>query len=420
MNKYIVATIVLILLVSATAFAKQRSIKDSKKDLPKFEAAIGLYDEGDYEEALVEFDKLVKRYPDDYLVNYERALTLYRLSRYDDVVEVAKKLMSNKDVKADVYQLCGNATDMLGEPNEAIKIYAEGLKQFPEAGHLYLEIGNIYKMHDYNDEALRFYNLGIKADPNLASNYYRGAKQYFDTDTAAWGLIYAETEIMLNPNNSQRLADMAKDMIDCYTTKIVQTGNYPDRELNDGDTVRIANISLAPSTNINWISGEDGGTGYVDAAGVIELCYSKALSHIIFDNERFDPQSFESITKLRRYMVDTYFDTAENYFGDGLYLLEYQKKIIDAGHWDAYNYFLFSDVLEYPCDMWITFHRDEYKAFVNWYNDDNHFQLGDGKTVGVLSVLKDVKPKDLIELISFVGNLEKPYGCVELPDDSDE
>ncbi|MDE6397342.1 MAG: hypothetical protein K2K84_08725, partial [Muribaculaceae bacterium] len=342
------------------------------------------------------------------------------LGQYDKVIEILKKLRKHKDVKGVVYQLYGNALDLTGKPVEAIKMYEEGIQKFPNDGFLYLEIGNVLQAHDLNDEALRLFNLGIKKDPNFASNYYRGANLYFETDTAAWGLIYAETEILLKPGDSQRHYDMANAIVECYKNNIKQTGEYPE-VIPVKKEESLVKVSLSPATELKLtkvdIDNSIDSEGYIGAPGVIEGCYTKALTRFLYEREKFDPLSFESVCKLRRYVVEAYFDVTDNYFGDGLYLLEFQKKIIDAGHWDAYNYFLFSDVLLYSCEIWNNDNKGAFDAFVDWYNDNNAFRLGDGKTVGKLSVMRYVKPKGLFELLKFTRDLALPYGAKPVDED---
>lgn len=136
---------------------------------------IGLVDEGLYEAVMPDFDLLAKKYPDNYIVQYERAYTLYLLGRYDEIIKLRKKLLNHKDASEQTYQLIGNSYDDSGDTKEAIKVYQEGLKRFPESGSLYLELGTVYNRKGEFDKALEYYNNGILANPNFASNYYRAA-----------------------------------------------------------------------------------------------------------------------------------------------------------------------------------------------------------------------------------------------------
>lgn len=392
---------ILFCIICAADFAvAKKNIKDNPADIERLNQAVALYDDGEYESALAEYEKLLKTYPDNYVIGYERAMALYRLKRYEDVVKVAKKLIKNKDVTPLAYQIYGNALDILRKPNEALQIYDKGIKIFPDAGMLYLEKGNVYTFYKKPEWARKSYNMGIEADPNFASNYYRGAYNYFDSEEKVWGLIYAEAQCMLNVNNEGRRQDMIKALIECLKNNVVQQDSTISVTLNK--SVTIVMDSTSPPGDCTF---------RVTVPGIIEGCYARAITRFHFEDEIFNPDSFESITKLRRYVVDAYYDKTDNYYGNGLYLLEYQKKIIDAGFWEAYNYFLFADVLEYDCEVWNLAHPGEYDRFVDWYNDGNIFRLGEGRTVGVLSSLNQITKTDLLTATLITSELTKPYGA---------
>ncbi|MDE6396112.1 MAG: hypothetical protein K2K84_02445, partial [Muribaculaceae bacterium] len=71
MKRTIFFVLICLVCIGFFAEAKRGSITDNKEDLANLEAAIALYDEGDYEAALVEMDNLLKKYPNDYYVTYE-------------------------------------------------------------------------------------------------------------------------------------------------------------------------------------------------------------------------------------------------------------------------------------------------------------------------------------------------------------
>lgn len=386
-----------VMLCFGSLSAAKKSVLENKKDSGKFFIASILYSDGKYSEALTELDKLAKRYPNDKVVIYQRALTLYHLERYQEVADAMKQFLEKNEGAVECYQIWGNALDMLHQPNEAIDIYNSGLKKFPNSGPLYHEIGNVYRNWKQNDRALQYYNYAIEVDPNYAPDYYRAAEIYFATDTTAWGLVYAETEILLTPGNQVRMTDMSKEMAKCYAEKF---------EMND----TAVKVNLAPSTNIT-INGKPGDIENdknvtIGVSGIMESCYRIALRRFKKEDRLYDPTSLESLTLLRRYMVEAYFDVADNYFGNGLYLLEFQKKIIDAGHWDAYNWFLFSQSLPFDANIWMTIHKDELVAFVNWFNDEkNRFLLGDGRSVSKFLAPKYARKMTMIESFMFLNKL---------------
>lgn len=150
--------------------------------------AIKLVDGGMSEAAIPDFDMLITKYPDNYLVMYERLYNLMMLKRYDEVIKSAKKLLKQKEASERAYQMIGNAYRFSGNLKEAVKVYEKGLKQFPGSGALNFEIGNIAFYDEDYDKALTYYNQGIVGDPNYVYNYYNAADLYFNsTNFKVWG-----------------------------------------------------------------------------------------------------------------------------------------------------------------------------------------------------------------------------------------
>lgn len=363
--------------------------------LERLKNAILLVDNGMAEAAMPDFDALAKEYPQNYIVQYERLFALYHIKKYEEVAAGAKKLIKHKDVSPIVFQMYGNVLDILGKPKEAINVYKQGLKKFPDAAPLYLEIGNVYVSQKAYNEALNSFNKGIDVQPDFSSNYYRAGLLYLSSENAkVWGLIYAETAILLSPDNRERHSDMGMAIYDCFMDNISVTQK-------DGKTE--AKISLVPSRGI--ILGAKGDAGVVEFPGVYEACALGALTKIAVADKEFTG-TISQLSEIRKGIVETYFSAADNYFGNAMYLLPFQKKIIDAGHWEAYNYFIFSQAFTEEFDKWYDDNPDKFDAFVDWYNKDT-FKLDSTHTVGIGSIYRDCKRLDTLGSLMFQANLLK-------------
>ncbi len=156
--------------------------KLSADDQQKLIKMINLVDEGLATMVIEDFDNLVNKYPDNYGLKYERAFALYKLERYSDIAKDARTMLQHSNASERAFQLVGNAYDMNGDRAMAEKTYLEGLNHFPNSGALYLELGNIYLNDGQYNKALEFYNKGILAQPDFASNYYRASKLYMASD----------------------------------------------------------------------------------------------------------------------------------------------------------------------------------------------------------------------------------------------
>src|SRR5690606_10686824 len=104
-------------------------------------------------------------------------------------------------------------------PQKAIQVYEDGLKKFPLSGKLYLERGTMELKREDLDAALKYYEMGIKVDPNFPSNYYWASRIYSYTTETVWTLIYGELFMNLE-RNTKRTAEISKLLYDTYVESI--------------------------------------------------------------------------------------------------------------------------------------------------------------------------------------------------------
>ncbi len=75
-------TIILLSAISSAVISSAEESPLTEADSLTLEAAIKLVDNGMVKAALIDFDKLSERYPDNYTVQYERMLALSHLNRF--------------------------------------------------------------------------------------------------------------------------------------------------------------------------------------------------------------------------------------------------------------------------------------------------------------------------------------------------
>ena len=386
----------LVLLFSVTAYAQADTNEEFKALAPEDQELlakiVGLVDEGLSEAVVPDFDLLAKKYPKNYLVQYERAYNLYSLGRYDEVLKDRKALLSHKYANDQTYQLIGNSYDITGDSKKAIKVYEDGLKRFPKSGSLYMEVGTLYLLDNDYDKALEYYNRGILAEPDFASNYYRAAKLYLSSDNAkVWGLIYAESAVLLAPSNDSRHEEMAKMIVECLKDNITMTF---------GDETKLS-VKLVPERDIKI--DEKTKEVFLGFPGVYEGAMVRPLNKMFLEKEPFTC-SLQQLIEIRKGLVEAYFDATDNLYGNSMYLLEFQKKIIEAGHWDAYNCFLFMQCFPEEFEEWYSTNSNAFEAFVDWYNT-SPFTLGDGRSVDPMQIYNSYRPIDLLESFQIQAKL---------------
>lgn len=356
--------------------------------LRTMDTCMALVHDGQYEAALERFDRLVKEYPESYVVQYERMCALYRLKRYDDAVKAAKTLIRQKNATGAVYQVYGNALDDAGKKDEAIKIYNEGVKLFPETGILYLELGVINLRENNYVGAITEFEKGIVADPGFASNYYRAAQILFASggNNKVWALVYGESAALLALTNQNRMKEMAGDIRDLWKESVEVVG----------DSVKVSLMK-----NKEFKISINGDNAQLAFPNVFEGCASLAVLQNLKLMNPFTA-SLEQLITLRKGLVENYYKVTDNLFGNSMYLLPYLKSILDAGHWEAYNHFLFGSVFPEELNKWIDDNEERLYAFAAWYNE-HPYVLDATHTVSDLQIDRDRRKIDLIEAIRITS-----------------
>lgn len=324
----------------------------------KVTAAVRLMDDGLYDESEALLTAVLAVEPDNYLASYEMAYLHYLREDYKAAAGVLEKLTGSPDVGDRAYQLLGNAYDLMGDRKKAEKAYNRGLARFPRSGRLYLELGNVA----YNDgeylSALPYYERGIAVEPSFASNYYNVSNVFFRSSELVWGMFYGE--IFMNmERGSDRTRTMSRCLYDAYKQGIVV-----GKDAGSGE--RTLTLDFSRQNEIG-----------MTADSLIVLPFGTGVYETVlglsFPTDA-DSVDMASLNRMRCNFVGNYFSAMDELRGrvSGIpdtpnILLDYQRRIAEAGHMEAYNYWILMEGDPDACGTWIDAHGDEWEAFFDWF-----------------------------------------------------
>lgn len=255
-----------------------------------------------------------------------------------------------------------------------------------------MEVGTLYLLDGDYDKALEYYNKGIVAQPNFASNYFRAANLYLSsTNFKVWGLIYAESAILLAPSDESRHKQLADGIVNCLKESISMT--FGDKA--------VLSVNLVPGRGMSV--DEKSKVVYLSFPGVYEGAIVQPLNKMFMEKNQFTG-SISQLIEVRKGLVEAYFTITDNLYGSSMYLLEFQKKIIDAGHWDAYNYFLFMQCYPEEFKEWYSANSEIFDEFLQWYNNDP-YKLGEGRSVNQLQIFDSYRQLDMFESLRVQAKL---------------
>ncbi len=364
-------------------------------DRMQLDEAIGLMDSGKPKDAIKIFDDLCKKYKDNYILEYERLYAYYLAGDFKRIVKDGPKLYKHPESEPQLYQLVGNAQDVLGDPEAAVKTYDEGLKRFPNSGYLYLEKGNIHMMHQRYNEAVECYLRGVEVQPDFASNYYRLALLYAQSTEPLWAIVYGEVVCNLQPG-TERGNEMGKLIYDLFQENIKIEGENK------------AHVTLTKNNNI-YIDSDT-----TDVQVPFPLMYEMGTmkSSALIDFMKTKKLSVEMIADLRKDALAHIDSVAPGYYN--LSLLDYHRKLIKNGHWMAYNMWLMSPGAEDETNQWADTKEGEAELnkFGAWFVQNRFVPTEEEPTV----MTKLFKTHELD--VPSVKDVETAEGCRQHRDDA--
>lgn len=356
MKKLLIYTGLCLLLLAAHS-----SYAQSDKELAKEKARKGIRledEEGKVDEAIKLFEEAQKLDPDNIAYPFEIALAYMVKKEYKKSETLLLELLKRKEPPVEIYQTLGNVYDYQGRQEEAMKMYDKGLEKFPHSGLLYVEMGNLRLNQKAYEKALYFYEKGIAADPAFPTNYYRAAKLYCSSSEEVWGMIYGELFMNIE-RNSKRTAEISKLLYDTYKSEITFKGD---------------SVGAVSFSKMNTINAEDLKDPKKFKPPFGMACYEMIMALSVAGEKQIDPAS---LNRIRNTFVSNYFSSGSNTKYPNL-LFDYQKKVKDAGHIEAYNHWVLMKGDEDAFDQWHAGNKAKWDAFLKWFGanqmivDDTH------------------------------------------------
>jgi len=342
MKKIILFTLLHLFSISLIAQTNKEKALELGKE------AIKIMDEGKIDESIKLLEQGKKLDTENYIYPYEIAYAHTLREEYEEAIKILEKLKKYKSINNQVFQMSGNCYDYLGNPNQAMKEYDEGLKMFPNSGNLYLEKGNIFVYQEKYDEAIQNFEKGIKVEPEFPSNYYRLAKLFLNSNDKLSGLIYGELFLNLE-RTTDRSLEMSKLLYDTYKSSII----FNENEIKFDFCEIFVDASLIQ---------EDGKIS-------LPLCaiFGKNIGMAVSEENQFN---LNTLSSMRINFINYFFK--EDYKKYPNVLFEYHKKMLDNNVFEAYNHYLFQIGAEKEFKNWVNTNKIKYNEFLEWYTKDEN------------------------------------------------
>ncbi|MEQ8927314.1 MAG: hypothetical protein RLO81_15955 [Fulvivirga sp.] len=340
--------IIISLIILFPLLANGQSEKDKNKAEEIGLKAIQIMDEGDYNKAVTLLLKAQKLDPNRFDYPYEIGYALYQSKLYEQTIEWLNPLMSHPEATDVLYQLLGNAYDELEYRDSAIWCYQKGIEKYPNSGKLFLESGIVeYRKENY-DQAVQYWEDGIRAEPNFSSNYFWLGRTLSDSNLKIWSLMYGEIFMLLEPN-THRTQEMSEILYDVYNSSIeFETDTSSRVSLNKEIVIKADEFAENPIIpfELNFEAL------FTLACAPDSSRTNKDLNIYLFSKIR---QDFSEYWNQKDFSQNT--------------LFEFHQILIKHDVFDAYNYWLLmmGDIENYK--SWFDSNGQEFEVFAAYFNN---------------------------------------------------
>ena len=315
--------------------------------MARAEQAVQLMEEGKLDESIAMLKEAQQIDPEGFIYPYEIAYAHYLKKDYAKTIEVLNGLHDHKDLMPLLYQLLGNAYDVSGDPEKALVTYDQGLRKFPNAGMLHLEKGTVLSMQERYDEAIASYEEGIRVDPTFPSNYYHAARMFCGSSEPLWGVIYGELFMLLEPGTDRTQA-VGKMLHDTYARAITWSGDTGKVDFTTRSTMTLEDLQAPDGPRIP-----------------LGIQFATTMAVAITGENKIDALSLDRIRT--RYLKMFYESGQDKKYGNVLF--DYQKQLLDKGHFQAYNLWLFSAADTKITNAWYNDNTEQFKSFYAWFEE---------------------------------------------------
>jgi len=307
------------------------------------EKARNAKEQGEYKEAVIQYDRLIEKNPQNPEYQFQKAMCYYRMEDYNTTIRLAEKLVDVYPLTSKYYRLLGNSYDLNGDYFTALEIFEMGNNNIEGNGELYLDLGVIEMIREDYLRALDFWEMGIEKAPSFPDNYYWAAKTYNRTNEKVWVLIYGEIFLSLE-KSTDRFNEISQLVYDTYAELIYK--DYQDYQI------------FLPRTKENQLFNY-----FTEAMAQVKR--EGGIPAPIQTNNSDGEVYLPGICKARKRFLEIWNSDYSNFVRVPLF--EHHYDMVRRGLFEAYNHWLMINAEPKYFMSWQKLNTVKYQKFINWY-----------------------------------------------------
>ena len=205
------------------------------------------YDLGEYENAILSYEKAINLKPDYAIAYYNRGCVNTKLGESERAIADYSKAIELKPDLAEAYNNRGYTYKKIGESEKAIADYSKAIELKPDLAEVYNNRGNAYDRLGESEKAIADYSKAIELKPDYANAYNNRGVAYGDLGGSEKAIADYSKAIELKPDYAEAynnrgctyddLGESEKAIAD-YSKAIELKPDYAEAYYNRGVTYR--------------------------------------------------------------------------------------------------------------------------------------------------------------------------------------
>lgn len=319
------------------------------KDLIK--AGVQLHDAGDFKGAIAKYEEALRLDAQSPSALFEIANTYVALEEYKKALKYVEKGLDLKSsIQGDFYMLKGTALDMMEKPKDAIKAYQEGIKAQPDMQLLYFNLGVTYGRQQQFKEAEAMLIESIKRKPSHPGSHYVLGQIAFARNQKAKMLMAYENFLLLE-NKTERAATAIDRIYAIFEAKKNETGGF-NLSLNmdkDDDGFSAAELFIGLLTIDTGIKKSEKDSSKTEKDTVLS-----AAARFVEINKSVFKYFGEAKEKNKK---QSFWWT---------YYADFYGKLEAAGHAEAFGYYISKPRKDKNVTEWLKKNAPKIESFAEW------------------------------------------------------
>jgi tetratricopeptide (TPR) repeat protein len=343
MQKTLITMLVLVSFVAAGHAQEGRSAGLLRE-------GTALHDQRDYEGALRKYDDIIAGDKDFLAAYYEKSFTLFAMGRYQDCIDLCKSILKQfpRENTQSVYVNYGSALDQLGRNKEAISVYRDGIKKYPNFYLLHFNKGITEFNDKSSDDALADFERSVTLNPQHPSSHLYLA--YCMADRNKIAALLAFTAFLLLEPEGARAKKNLPTLLNILGAGVTQDGE------------KHITISLSPDALGGKSKGEDDFT-----SAQLMISMRSALDYD--DKYKALPRAINLKDKLELLADMTGIKTGKKAGFFTNFYMPLLRRMKSDSVLETACYIMLSSSDDPVNRQWLGDHQDKVKAFTDWLSE---------------------------------------------------